>query len=52
MPAGRRLEVRTLWWFHSVSARRERKERLKDRVAFEGPVGGGGVVVSVQRSGR
>lgn len=48
MPAGRRLEVRTLWWFHSVSARRERKERPKNRVALEGPVGGGRCGVSAE----
>lgn len=38
MPAERRLEVRALR-FHSVSAQRERKERLQNRVALEGPLG-------------
>lgn len=51
MPARRRLEVRALW-FHSILA----KERVKNRVALEGResrVGEeGGLVVSVQRSGR
>lgn len=54
MPARRRLEVRAAC-FHSVLP----KERVKNRVALEGPegripgVGEGGLVVSVQRrSGR